>query len=837
MSLDSGQKASKSLQLRPRAVFQKPPQTTLAGAVLYNVFILKWAEGTHIRGRKERFVFDPSVLTPAEQDLLGRAGLDHGTVARELDSVNGIFSGDPELQFLPMFQRPEVELDKEKDEGEKESGEQLADLNLYFYVMLKKIDFRETEKLIDHLNSLSIVEIAYPQRIPFPAATDIAPVTPDFSNAQSYLEPAPQGIDAFYAWSFSGGQGDFAHIIDVETGWHLDHEDLPDQRSLFHNHGWNVLAGQNHGTAVLGILAAQENEFGITGIVPKTALGVDSPVAFIPPYDVPGAINRAAAALPRGGVLLIEQHYPFGPSATPGLAYSGSWVPVEESQGDFDAIRNATARGIVVVEAAANGGQDLDVPFFERRFDRSLRDSGAILVGAGMPYTGAPEGFSNFGRRVDVHGWGSGVMTLGYDSMVPGAGGDARQRYRSSFGGTSSASPIVAGAAAAIQSIRRFFGVGLLTSVEMRNLLRDTGTQGVASPRNIGPLPNLRKAIDFMRLPGLPAAGWRAFSDFPVDSAPVLVRDASGALACFVVRGSRLWWRSQSGPVLDWGPWLQLGDQPLVGGLAATLDAGGRLHVFGRGVNRELWTIRQLIPGAGSAWSGWTSLGGGLSADPVALTNTADEIELFARGFDDQLYTNVLRIDGRWSDWILLDGRLATRPSVALQSNGALTLLAVFKDRSVRTRTRDAAGLWEADWRDAGGSSRDETALVQNAGGGLDAFVRGLDGALWRLRQTGDEWSPWTRIPGDLAPHTAPAAALSPFGRVTVFVRWRDNTVHVTSQTDEAPFWSALDGARADLGGGVTSHPVVVFHSDGRYEIFARTWNGALITVSHRSGG
>ena len=69
--------------------------------------------------------------------------------------------------------------------------------------MAKKIGFLETERLIDDFNALKSVEIAYPQRIPFPAA-DLSPTTPDFTLAQSYLEPAPQGIDAYYAWMFPG---------------------------------------------------------------------------------------------------------------------------------------------------------------------------------------------------------------------------------------------------------------------------------------------------------------------------------------------------------------------------------------------------------------------------------------------------------------------------------------------------------------------------------------------------------------------------------------------------------------------------------------------------------
>ena len=44
----------------------------------------------------------------------------------------------------------------------------------------------------------------------------------------------------------------------------------------------------------------------------------------------------------------------------------------------------ASASGIVVVETAGNGGEDLDHSAFGGAFDRSVRDSGALIVGAGF---------------------------------------------------------------------------------------------------------------------------------------------------------------------------------------------------------------------------------------------------------------------------------------------------------------------------------------------------------------------------------------------------------------------------------------------------------------------
>ena len=88
--------------------------------------------------------------------------------------------------------------------------------------------------------------------------------------------------------------------------------------------------------------------------------------------------------------------------------------PVEIADATYEAIRLATALGIVVVEAGCNGGYDLDAYTNlsgKRIFDRTsagFRDSGAIMVGAGSsasPHTRL--GFSNHGNRVECYARGA----------------------------------------------------------------------------------------------------------------------------------------------------------------------------------------------------------------------------------------------------------------------------------------------------------------------------------------------------------------------------------------------------------------------------------------------
>ncbi|WP_260397749.1 S8 family serine peptidase [Sphingopyxis sp. JAI128] len=177
------------------------------------------------------------------------------------------------------------------------------------------------------------------------------------------------------------------------------------------------------------------------------------------------------------------------------------------------AIRRAVKRGIIVVEAAGNGAENLDDalydvpgPRFPGDWENPFKpgaDSGAIIVGAGAPPRGnhgparSRLGFSNYGQRVDCQGWGREVATTGYGNLYAGSSED--EWYTDSFSGTSSASPIVTGAIAVLQGIAKEAGT-LLTPDSARTKLRSTGTPQQASPtapvsQRIGSLPDLEALI------------------------------------------------------------------------------------------------------------------------------------------------------------------------------------------------------------------------------------------------------------------------------------------------------------------------------------------------------
>lgn len=382
--------------------------------------------------------------------------------------------------YFPLH---ETKLQSLLQKAKTQLGENIPDLAGYYTIRLDSMATPESRlAFLDEINQLEIVEIAYFPS--FPLLPEIKAATPNFQTGQFYLNPAPQGVDAYYAWSVLGGKGDNIKVIDIEGNWVEHHEDLHGGTDSFHI-GGAKLAGPtyyHHGTAVLGVIASDSNSFGTTGIAFNANLGTVGVGA----NQIAAAITMAAANSDVGDIILIEFQIA-GPLGAAGV------VPPEWEQANFDAILIASAAGRIIVEAGANGGQNLDdVSLYGQLFNPAFRFSGAIIVGAATP-AHVPESFSNYGQRVDVHGFGEQVTTLGYGNLY---GSDTTNFYTNSFAGTSSASPIVTGACAVLQGVQKATYGTVLDHNEMRSLLQTYSTPQTASQRQIGPMPNLRGSVD-----------------------------------------------------------------------------------------------------------------------------------------------------------------------------------------------------------------------------------------------------------------------------------------------------------------------------------------------------
>jgi hypothetical protein len=106
----------------------------------------------------------------------------------------------------------------------------MEDLSVFYKV--EAPDERIAE-LRDQLARNELVEAAFvkpasscPGSTIWPRREEPPPATPDLSARQIYLNAAPSGVDARWAWTQTGGRGRDIRIIDVEGAWRFTHEDL-----------------------------------------------------------------------------------------------------------------------------------------------------------------------------------------------------------------------------------------------------------------------------------------------------------------------------------------------------------------------------------------------------------------------------------------------------------------------------------------------------------------------------------------------------------------------------------------------------------------------------------
>jgi len=411
--------------------------------------------------------------------LRSLAGVDLVEVERLADAYG--------LRFARLIQLPEDDLAALSERAAARSGRAQPDLSGILIVLVEDDSPRRLEQIGEALQALPVVEYAYIQTLGVPPPGDIAPPTPDLFPLQTYHSPNP-GIDAAFAAS-RGVTGAGIRLSDCEYGWVYSHEDLvdrdchPEPGHTIHPitiaNGWD-----QHGTAVLGETSSVENGYGCSGMAPGAE------VYTFPELSVEGgprrvtSIANAIAGSAAGDVVLLEMQ-------TTGAG--GGYGPAELDPSVFAVSETGVNAGVIVIGAAGNGNQDLDGPAYGSY--RAQGDSGAILVGAGSDDASHDKlGFSTYGTRINVQGWGTSVFTLGYGSYAA-YGGDPNQNYTGGFNGTSSASPFVAAACVLLQDFAVTAFGAPLSPAELRGLVVETG-RAQGSGGHIGPLPDLFAAME-----------------------------------------------------------------------------------------------------------------------------------------------------------------------------------------------------------------------------------------------------------------------------------------------------------------------------------------------------
>lgn len=308
---------------------------------------------------------------------------------------------------------------------------------------------------------------------------------------QTYLNPAPVGLDTDAAWALAGGDGSGVTVGVLEAfDFDRAHRDAPVNR--FELTPAVAVSGDidaDHATAVVGILAAADNTEDIVGIVPEARIvfasgTVPSGIPTLPTGTAFSLINLIGVQVSAGDVLNLSLQIP-GPLPSGGTAL----LPVEASGIVRTALRLAAFRGVTCVIAAGNTGIDFDTEGV------SFPDSGAVVVGGvvrdapPVPVSFHVSAHSNTGARIDCCAWAGDVTTLTTVATT-------FQTIPEDQGGTSLATPMVSGVVASVQGRVKALGRPPLTPAQIRALLRDpaSGTD-VCPGQGVGLMPDLSRIM------------------------------------------------------------------------------------------------------------------------------------------------------------------------------------------------------------------------------------------------------------------------------------------------------------------------------------------------------
>ncbi|REE98542.1 hypothetical protein [Thermomonospora umbrina] len=290
--------------------------------------------------------------------------------------------------------------------------------------------------------------------------------------------------------------------------WNVCHEDVVGRPGGAPVYLTTVVGGCHpgyvayHGTGMIGPSSADDgNGLGMAGMSSHAELQLTR-------TDAPeGSWESAISSSQPGDVIFLGYGYSLGPAET--------YRP------EYDQIVTAIAQGITVVQGADNKPSlNLDTEPSLQAW-RELPDSGAIVAGGGQAYLPSGDCFdctndeywparsysSTYGSRVNVQGYYGRATSLG----VPKAWGrsdaqtltpnetDPDKMYTGQFGGTSNASAMIAGVAASLQGVAKAAG-HVLSPTLLRQILVQTGTPQTGDlTKHVGPLPNLKAAVEFLR--------------------------------------------------------------------------------------------------------------------------------------------------------------------------------------------------------------------------------------------------------------------------------------------------------------------------------------------------
>ena len=253
----------------------------------------------------------------------------------------------------------------------------------------------------------------------------------DIQDFLSLSQTKNWGIDACLieeAWKITKGKDVVVAILDTGISDHVDLQGQWYDPKNFSKCDSHEDKKSGHGTHVAGIIAGNDNDFGVIGVAPKCKV---IPIKVLND-DGSGSFETIAAGLRKAIDLNVD------------IINMSLGASTEPPKFIHDLILEAVSKGIVVIAAAGNDAQSVNYP---ARYDE-------VIAVAALDASGKLATFTSKDETVDIVAPGVDI----YSTFL-------RNEY-CKMSGTSQASPFVAGICALIKS-----------ALKNLNLMQEYGNQ------------------------------------------------------------------------------------------------------------------------------------------------------------------------------------------------------------------------------------------------------------------------------------------------------------------------------------------------------------------------